>query len=348
MVALIGDAEMDEGNIFEALLEGWKHGLRNTWWIVDYNRQSLDAVVHEGLWARLESMFRNFGWDVVILKHGVLQQAAFVEPGGEQACATWIDACPNQLYAALTFQGGAAWRKRLRGRARPPGRRLGADRAALRRRARSADVRPRWPRHGLAARGLRGRHGSHDRPVCFIAYTIKGFGLPLAGHKDNHSGLMNPAQVEVLRKAMGMFARAASGSLFEGLDISSESELRGVPRPTCRSSSSGRRRLEAPKLLPCPRAPRRRLRSLRHVDAAGVRPADARDRQERRAASPQRIVTTSPDVTVSTNLGAWVNRRGIFAREGLGGYVQGGAHSVDLQLDLLAGGAASSSSASPR
>src|ERR1700674_5444076 len=45
MVALVGDAEMDEGNIFEALLEGWKHGLRNTWWIVDYNRQSLHAVI---------------------------------------------------------------------------------------------------------------------------------------------------------------------------------------------------------------------------------------------------------------------------------------------------------------
>ncbi len=28
-----------------------------------------------------------------------------------------------------------------------------------------------------------------------------------------------------------------------------------------------------------------------------------------------RVVTTSPDVTVSTNLGAWVNRRGLFSRE---------------------------------
>src|SRR4051812_10912785 len=73
MVALIGDAEMDEGNIFEALLEGWKHGLRNTWWIVDYNRQSLDAVVREGLWEKFEAMFRNFGWDVVVLRHGTLQ-----------------------------------------------------------------------------------------------------------------------------------------------------------------------------------------------------------------------------------------------------------------------------------
>src|SRR5213075_1104009 len=41
MIALIGDAELDEGNIFEAMLEGWKQGLRNCWWIIDYNRQSL-------------------------------------------------------------------------------------------------------------------------------------------------------------------------------------------------------------------------------------------------------------------------------------------------------------------
>src|SRR3569833_3286812 len=62
MIALVGDAEMDEGNIFEAILEGWKHGLRNCWWIIDYNRQSLDAVVREGLWARYEQLFTNFGW----------------------------------------------------------------------------------------------------------------------------------------------------------------------------------------------------------------------------------------------------------------------------------------------
>ena len=100
MISLVGDAELDEGNIFEALLEGWKQGLRNCWWIVDYNRQSLDAVVREGLWERYEQLFKNFGWDVVIVKYGALQQAAFREPGGA-ALKRWIDSCPNALYSAL-------------------------------------------------------------------------------------------------------------------------------------------------------------------------------------------------------------------------------------------------------
>src|SRR5204863_213883 len=108
----VGDAEMDEGNIFESMLEGWKQGLRNCWWIIDYNRQSLDAVIREGLWSRYEALFKAFGWDVVIVKHGALQEAAFKEPGGE-ALRGWIDSCPNQLYSALTVQGCAAWRKRL-------------------------------------------------------------------------------------------------------------------------------------------------------------------------------------------------------------------------------------------
>ncbi len=69
-------------------------------------------MVHEGPWERYEGLFRNFGWDVVVLKYGSLQQAAFSEPGGE-VLRQWIDRCPNQLYSALVFQGGAARRKRL-------------------------------------------------------------------------------------------------------------------------------------------------------------------------------------------------------------------------------------------
>ena len=63
MVALIGDAELDEGNIFECMLEGWKQGLRNCWWIVDYIRQSLDVMFAAKGWRkRYEHLFRNFGW----------------------------------------------------------------------------------------------------------------------------------------------------------------------------------------------------------------------------------------------------------------------------------------------
>src|SRR3982075_1505012 len=112
MIALVGDAELDEGNIFEAILEGWKQGLRNCWWIIDYNRQSLDAVIREGLWARYAALFAAFGWEVVILKYGSLLDEAVLEPRGP-APRQGVDQYPNQLYSALVFQGGAAWRKRL-------------------------------------------------------------------------------------------------------------------------------------------------------------------------------------------------------------------------------------------
>ena len=91
------------------LLEGWKHDVRNVWWIVDYNRQSLDSVVQDRLFGRFEGLFGDMGWNVVRIKHGRLQEAAFAQPGGE-ALRRWIDECPNSLYASLTFQGGEAWR----------------------------------------------------------------------------------------------------------------------------------------------------------------------------------------------------------------------------------------------
>src|SRR5262245_56667042 len=307
MVALIGDAEMDEGNIFEAVLEGWKHGLRNTWWIVDYNRQSLDAIIREGLWARFESLFRNFGWDVVILKHGSLQNAAFAEAGG-QSLREWIDHCPNQLYAALTFQGGAAWRRRLLddlGDQGPVsalvGRRSDAELARLMANLGGHDLPSLLAAFEAAAR--------HDRPVCLIAYTIKGFGLPFAGHKDNHAGLMTTAQMTALRESMHV-APGREWEPFEGLTIPAgelESFLDQVP-----FKAAGKRRLVASAIeVPARLAADVPLQTstqfgfgkiLDEIARVGGSFADA-------------IVTASPDVTVSTNLGPWVNRRGLFARE---------------------------------
>ncbi len=305
MIALVGDAEMDEGNIFEALLEGWKHGLRNTWWVVDYNRQSLDAVVREGLWEKFETMFRNFGWDVVIVKYGRLMRAAFTEPGGE-ALKQWIDACPNALYSALCFQGGASFRKHLQDEI--------GDQGAV-----SQLIGKRSDDELLALMSNLGGHDmtsmieafesiDHDRPVCFIAYTIKGVGLPFQGHKDNHAGLMTVAQMEKWRVAQNI-RPGHEWEKFEGLSQSPaelEAFLASAP-----FNRDGRRRLSADVIdVPAQLAFKPAAQMSTQQGFGLVLNELARGDSE----LASRIVTASPDVTVSTNLGGWVNRRGLFAR----------------------------------
>ena len=306
MVSLVGDAEMDEGNIFEALQEGWKHGLRNTWWIVDYNRQSLDAVIREGLWERLENIFRAFGWDVVILKYGTLMQEAFKEPGGERL-RRWIDSCPNQLYSALTYQGGAAWRRRLMDD-------LGDQGDVSRLIERRSDEELARLMGNLGGHDLPSlldafvRARSHDRPVCFIAYTVKGFGLPLAGHKDNHSGLLTREQMDGFRAA-NKVRPGHEWDRFEGLSLPEaalEEFLRRVP-----FAQKGRRRYEAPAVAVPAALQAPTQKSLSTQAAFGL---ILNEIGRERSALAERIVTTAPDVTVSTNLGAWVNRRGLFAK----------------------------------
>lgn len=309
MVALVGDAELDEGNIFEALLEGSKHGLRNTWWVVDYNRQSLDAVANEGLFTRFSAIFAAFGWDVVVLKNGTLQEAAFAEPGGD-ALRQWIDRCPNQDFSALTFQGGAAWRRRLMEDLGDQGevsalidRRDDEELAALMTNLGGHDL-PLLLDAFEAAR-------AHDRPVAFFAYTIKGFGLPLAGHKDNHAGLMNPAQMETLRERMNIRS-GHEWDLFEGLDIRPERlqefmDEAPFAQQKHRRFKAGRYDVPADIVLP-------------YADRAATQQAFGQilnGLAGSRHALAERIVTTSPDVTVSTNLGPWVNRRGLFARDAI-------------------------------
>jgi pyruvate dehydrogenase E1 component len=308
MIALLGDAELDEGNIFEAILEGWKQGLRNCWWVVDYNRQSLDAVVREGLWQRYENLFRNFGWDVVVLKYGSLQQAAFAEPGGE-VLRQWIDNCPNQLYSALVFQGGAAWRKRLLDE-------IGDQGPATQLIERRSDdelarLMNNLGGHDLASIIEAFNAIDHDRPTCFIAYTIKGFGLPFAGHKDNHAGLMTPAQMETFRGVMNI-RPGEEWSRFEGLsepaaDI--QAFLDCVPFAQAGERRLTAARLDVPEQLAVTIQPQMSTQTgfgaLLNEIARGTTSLAAR------------IVTASPDVTVSTNLGPWVNRRGLFAREAL-------------------------------
>ena len=306
MIALVGDAEMDEGNIFEALLEGWKQGLRNCWWVIDYNRQSLDAVIREGLYARFEALFQAFGWDVVILKHGSLMEEAFRKPGGDRL-REWIDRCPNQLYSALTFQGGAAWRKRLLDD-------LGDKGAVTHLIERRSDEDLQRLMTNLGGHDLPGllrafETASRERPTVFIAYTIKGFGLPLAGHKDNHAGLLTPAQAEGFRDTVKV-RPGHEWDKFEGLSHSAdelERFLTGVPFNCGGSRRSDPPRLPVPAEFPSPKQPTMSTQQgfglILHELARSSEPL------------AERIVTTAPDVTVSTNLGPWVNRRKLFARE---------------------------------
>ena len=304
MIALMGDAEFDEGNIYECLQEGWKNGLRNTWWVIDYNRQSLDGVVREGLWQRIEKIFEAFGWDVVRVKYGALQRAAFREPGGE-ALRQWIDACPNQLYSALTYQGGSVWRKHLMNALGDQG-----DVTALidtRSDDELAELMENLGGNCVETMAETFAAIDHDRPTCFLAYTIKGWGTPIAGHKDNHGGLMTPAQMADWQADQGVpdgreWDRLATVRDPDGF----QAWLDKVP-----FFAAGHRRFDD-NPLPVPALSLSPEGTISTQTAFG-KILDGLAKGD--SALSDRILTTSPDVTGTTSLGPWVNRRKLFARK---------------------------------
>jgi pyruvate dehydrogenase E1 component len=303
-VALMGDAELDEGNIYECLIEAYKHDIRNCWWIVDYNRQSLDATTAERMFRRFDDIFAACGWRVVTLKYGKQMEAAFAEPGGE-ALKRWIDEAGNADYAALTYLGGAAWRERLLKEAPETKPILDArDDDALH------ALMTNLAGHDMASLVEAFDAALDDVPTLFIAYTIKGQGLPFAGHKDNHAGLMNPGQIAALRERMGI-AEGAEWEPYGGLGGNAAEAARAAVENS-RIAREKRPRpwdvVEVPAIAP-PAGEEQSTqaafgRILNDLAKAGGPLAD-------------RIVTTSPDVTVSTNLGGWVNQRGLFRRKEL-------------------------------
>ncbi len=308
MVALVGDAEMDEGNMYEALWEGWKHGLRNCWWIVDYNRQSLDGVVPDQMFRLIDRVFRTTGWNVITIKYGKRMMEAFERPGGK-SLRRWISDCPNDLYAALTFRGAQAWRAQLTED-------FTNDDDALRLIESYGDDELQNLMTNLGGHCLETLMEAFDdatkdeTPTCFIAYTIKGWGLPLAGHKDNHSGILNEDQVIGFREKLGI-KPGQEWDTFAGMEdrASMLTEfLKQVP-----FNRDGRRRFSADK-IPIPATLKYSI-----AEKASTQEAFGKILYElagqKNSELAKRIVTTSPDVTQSTNLGGWVNRRGLFARE---------------------------------
>jgi pyruvate dehydrogenase E1 component len=312
-IAIAGDAELDEGNIYEALLEGWKHDVRDVWWVVDYNRQSLDSVMPDRLFGRFEGLFRDMGWKVVSLKYGRRLQAAFARPGGS-SLRGWVDDCPNSIYSALTFQGGAAWRQAiLADMSRARGVRAIIDPmsddelAALMTNLAGHDLGTLTEAFRIAA--------TSDQPTCFLAYTIKGMGLPFAGHKDNHAGMMTVEQMNTFRAEMKV-REGHEWDRFEGLANPHAVETFIASTPYAVSLTPNGRRFAAPK-VPIPEAlPQPKIVGRRMSTQAGFGEilSEIGRAQGESAALSKHIVTMSPDVAVSTNLGPWINRRGVFDR----------------------------------
>ena len=306
MIALMGDAELDEGNIYECLIEGYKHDIRNCWWIVDYNRQSLDSTTADRMFRRFDDIFETCGWRVLTLKHGRMQREVFKRPGGP-AIERWIDDCPNAEYAALTYQGGAAWRQRLSADLAPDKRVLALiasmDDAEL------SALMLNLGGHCIETLLEAFAEADDERPTMFIAYTVKGYGLPFQGHKDNHAGLMNPTQIGLLRESLGI-AEGAEWEPFAGLGDNSISDLQAFIEPTravLARAGPPAAAIPVPNSIAVPDGAEQSTqaafgRILLDLSKSGHALAD-------------RIVTTSPDVTVSTNLGAFVNQRGLFRRQ---------------------------------
>ena len=308
MIAVMGDAELDEGNIYEAMLEGWKYDVRNLWWIIDYNRQSLDGVVSDGLFRKIQDFFDNVGWNVVPLKYGKKLEKVFALQGGD-TLRQWIDDCPNDLYSALTFKGQTgekdAWRtplkKDLRGVHGIKSILEDHDDETLH------ALMTNLAGHDMEA-VLEAFHSvADDTPQCFIAYTIKGHGTPLAGHRDNHAGLMNLEQMDIFRNKM-QIPEGSEWSAYDNLLIEPETAKNfclQAPFNNRPSQENEPPKITIPDNLPLS------FRSSTSTQASFGNILHELSRGNTDLAS--RIVTTSPDVSVSTNLGPWVNQRGVFS-----------------------------------
>ncbi len=299
-ISLVGDAELDEGNVWEAITDPVVQGLTNVLWIVDLNRQSLDRVVPGVKAARLERLFEANDWQVLEAKYGKRLQERFVGPGGE-ALRRHIDEMANEDYQALFSVPTAQLRDRFL---------AGADAAVKRAIEDISETELRSVLTDLGGHDMRELLGAFhavegNRPAIVFAYTVKGWGLPIAGDRLNHAALLTEAQVDELRQA-------------SGLDLAHEWD-RFDP-----ASPEGRLLHEVRGRLAHPARPRPDL-SGAVPTSSGARVARLTSTQEafgrslaelaRASSVATRVVTASPDVTISTNLGGWVNRVGVFAPE---------------------------------
>ena len=298
--SLVGDAELDEGAVWEAVLDPMVAKLGEVVWVVDLNRQSLDRVVPTMGAARLEGMFAAAGWQVLTVKYGRVLTELFARPGGD-ALRRRIDDMANPEYQRLLRHGAA------RARAVLPGDGPEADAIA----ALIADLDDahlltavrNLGGHDLAA--LDEAFGAIDdhRPTVVLAYTLKGYGLATEGHPQNHSALLTVSQLHELAARVGVDPERPWEPFATG---SAAAEL-------CAAAGARLRRPAVPG-LPALVVPTDLGRTP--SGTATTQAALGRTLLDLNRAAPEvgaRVVTVSPDVSSSTNLGGWVNKVGVWS-----------------------------------
>jgi pyruvate dehydrogenase E1 component len=298
--SLVGDAELDEGACWEAILDPVVAELGEVVWIVDLNRQSLDRVVPNIGTPRLQGMFESAGWQVLTVKYGRPLEDLFARPGGD-ALRRRVEEMPNPEYQRLLRRSPDRLRERLPG--------SGAGSASIRQTLAEVD-------DGTLHAAIRGL-GGHDltaldnafaqiddsRPTVIFAYTVKGYGLPTEAHPQNHSSLLTEDQMRELAKRLGTdpaqpWARFPAGTPEARLCAATAARLH---RATAPAASIG----EIPADFG------HEPHGTTTTQAALGRALLDLSRRAPQAAS--RVVTVSPDVSSSTNLGGWVNKAGVWS-----------------------------------
>ncbi|MEV0399887.1 pyruvate dehydrogenase [Actinoallomurus sp. NPDC050550] len=298
--SLLGDAELDEGAVWEAVLDSAVAELGEIVWIIDLNRQSLDRVVPKIAADKLQGMFTAAGWQVITLKYGRLLQELFARPGGGELRRR-IDAMPNPEYQRLLRCGAAELRQRLPGDGPGAGRIAElveqVDDTTL------VDVIADLAGHDLAALDEAFSAIDDTRPTAIFAYTIKGYGQATKGHPQNHSALLSDTQLREMALRVG---------------ADPDEPWRSFPDDSpahalCVRTAQRLRRQDIPQVAP-PGLPvdiGRTPSGMATTQAALGRVLLDLTREAPEAA--RRVVTVSPDVSSSTNLGGWVNKAGVWS-----------------------------------
>ena len=294
--SLVGDAELDEGAVWEAILDPMVAQLGEVVWIVDLNRQSLDRVVPDIGATRLQGMFTAAGWQVLTVKYGRLLEELFTRPGGG-ALRTRIDEMSNPEYQRLLRCTAEQLRERL-----PDSPDLAALVETLDDATLHAAVR-NLGGHDLTAVEDAFAQIDDTRPTVVFAYTVKGFGLASEGHPQNHSSLLNAEQFGELAQRSGMaveepWQRFAADSPAGELCAATAARLRREPMPAA-----------APPELPTDigRTPSGKATTQAALGRALL------DLTREAPKAARRVVTLCPDVSSSTNLGGWVNKVGVWS-----------------------------------